>query len=118
MASANVLVTPKILAKMVLLNLRSQNSVIRNMSTEVTPEFARKSYKVGDDVLVRRPYRFQVTDGLDWQPQPLQDTVLHVKVDTPLGIHFQWDSIEKTLSLREAEEIYAKPVAIALAADI
>lgn len=118
MADANSIVTPSIFAKMTLFHLRSMNHVCRNMSTEVTPEFANKAMKVGDDVMVRRPYRFLVTEGLDFQPQPLQDTLMHVKVDTTLGIHFSWDSIEKTLSLREASELYAKPAAIALSAEI
>jgi hypothetical protein len=114
----NALVTPKIFARLALFNLRSMNNTVRNMSTEVTPEFAKKAMKVGDTVQVRRPYRFLVTEGLEWQPQPLQDTVMPVTVDTPLGIHFQWDTIEKTLSLREANELYAKPAAISMAANI
>jgi hypothetical protein len=118
MASANSIVTPNIFAKMTLFHLRSMNHVCRNMSTEVTSEFANKAMKVGDSVMVRRPYRFLVSEGLDFQPQPLQDTVMPVKVDTPLQIGFSWDSIEKTLSLREASELYAKPAAIALAAEI
>ena len=118
MASSNSIVTPNIFAKMTLFHLRSMNHVCRNMSTEVTPEFANKAMKVGDDVMVRRPYRFLVTEGLDFQPQALQDTLMHVKVDTTLGVHFSWDTIEKTLSLREASELYAKPAAIALSAEI
>ncbi len=114
----NALVTPNIFAKMTLFHLRSMNHVCRNMSTEVTPEFANKQMKVGDDVMVRRPYRFLVTEGLNYQPQALQDTFMHVKVDTALGIHFEWNTIEKTLSLREASELYAKPAAIALSAEI
>ena len=75
----NVLVTPKVFAKLVLFNLRTKNNVCRNMSTEVTPEFMNKAMKIGETVQVRRPYRFLVTPGLAWQPQPLQDTVMNVK---------------------------------------
>jgi hypothetical protein len=114
----NSLVTPKIFAKLTLFNLRSKNSICRNMSTEVTPDFTNKVMKVGDTVTVRRPYRFQVTQGLVWTPQPLQDTVMPIKVDRPLGIHFQWDTLEKTLSLRDANALYAEPAAIAMSATI
>jgi hypothetical protein len=114
----NVLVTPKIFAKLVLFSLRTRNNVCRNMSTEVTKEFQNKAMKVGETVQVRRPYRFLVTPGLAWQPQPLQDTVMTVKVDRPLQIGFQWDSIEKTLSLREANELYAEPAAIAMSSTV
>lgn len=114
----NVLVTPKVFAKLALINLRSKNNVCRNMSTDVTSEFANKAMKIGDTVTVRRPYRFLVTKGLGWQPQPLQDTTMPIKVDQPLGIHFQWDTIEKTLSLREANELYAQPAAIAMASEV
>lgn len=114
----NVLVTPKVFAKLVLFSLRTKNNVCRNMSTEVTPEFMNKAMKIGETVQVRRPYRFLVTPGLAWQPQPLQDTVMQVKVDRPLQIGFQWDSIEKTLSLREANELYAGPAADAMSASV
>jgi hypothetical protein len=114
----NVLVTPKIFAKLVLFSLRTRNSVCRNMSTEVTKEFMNKAMKIGETVQVRRPYRFVVTPGLAWQPQPLQDTLMTVKVDRPLQIGFQWDSIEKTLSLRDANELYAEPAADAMSATV
>ena len=114
----NVLVTPKVFAKLALFNLRSKNNICRNLTTEISQEFQNKAQKVGDTVTVRRPYRFQVTEGLEWSPQPLQDTVMPVKVDTPLGIHFQWDTVEKTLSLRDANENYAGPAAAAMSASV
>lgn len=114
----NVLVTPNVFAKLTLFNLRTKNSVCRNLSTDISPEFQNKVMKVGNTVTVRRPYRFQVTDGLDWQPQPLQDTTMPVKVDQPLGIHFQWDTLEKTLTLREANNLYADPAAIAMSSEV
>lgn len=114
----NRLITPQVIGKLALFDLRTRNTIVRNMSTEVTPEFTNKAQKVGAEVQIRRPYRFIVTPGLGYQPQPIADTVMPVKVDRPLQISYQADSIEATLYLREAMNIYARPASIAMASTI
>jgi predicted pyridoxine 5'-phosphate oxidase superfamily flavin-nucleotide-binding protein len=115
---ANAVVTPQIFAKLVLMDLGGALNVCRNMSKEVTPEFGKKSYKVGASVDVRKPYRFTVSKGLKYDPQPLTDQVTPIKVSQVAQVSFDWDSVEKTLSIREARELYSKPAAIALASTI
>jgi hypothetical protein len=115
---ANAVVTPQIFAKLVLMDLGGALNVCRNMSKDVTPEFGKKAYKVGASVDVRKPYRFTVSTGLKYDPQPLTDQVTPVKVAQVAQVSFDWDSVEKTLSIREARELYAKPAALALASTI
>src|ERR1017187_2999639 len=115
---ANAVVTPQIFAKLVLMDLGGALNVCRNMSKDVTPEFGKKDYKVGASVDVRKPYRFTVSTGLKYDPQPLTDQVTPVKVAQVAQVSFDWDSVEKTLSIREARELYAKPAALALASTI
>ena len=115
---ANAVVTPQVFAKLVLMDLGGALNVCRNMSTAVTPEFAKKSMKVGASVDVRKPYRFTVSTGLKYDPQPLTDQVTPVKVAQVAQVAFDWDSVEKTLSIREARELYSKPAALALASTI
>lgn len=114
----NSILTPKIFAKLVLMNLGGSLHVCRNMSHQVTREFAQKGNKVGATVQVRRPYRFTVATGLDYQPQPLVDTTLPVTVARTAQVSYDWDSVEGALSIREAQELYAKPAGLALASNI
>jgi P22 coat protein - gene protein 5 len=115
----NALLTPQIFARLTLMHLGGALNVCRNMSKEVTKEFGKpKAAKPGATVFVRKPYRFLVTSTLQYQPQPLTDTETPVKVSQVSGVHFEWDSVERTLSLREASELYAKPAGIALASNI
>jgi len=114
----NAVVTPQVFAKLVLMDLGKALNVCRNMSPALSPEFGKKSFKVGASVEVRKPYRFTVSKGLKYDPQPLTDQVTPIKVGQVAQVAYEWDSVEKTLSIREARELYAKPLAIALASTI
>ncbi len=111
----NVLMTPSIFTRMTLMNLGGYLNVCRNMSKDYTGEFGKKTAKIGDTLSVRRPQRFLVTKGLGYQPQPITNTQVPIKVDQVAGVHFEWDSVERTLSLQDVNERYAKPAALALA---
>lgn len=41
-----------------------------------------------------------------------------ITVNDVTGVHFEWDSIEKTLSIDDVQEMYAKPAAIAMAHNV
>ncbi len=116
--SNNVVFTPKVYAKLVLFDLGGGLSVARNMSTQITPEFAKKEYKVGDTVQVRKPYRFAGGDGIGWDPEAITDQVTPISVKQVSHVHFLMDSVEKTLDLREAMKLYSRPTAMSLAARI
>lgn len=115
---ANVLATPTLFTKLTLMNLGGYLNVAKNMSKDYSSEFGRKAQKIGDTLYVRRPQRFTVTDGLGYQPQPIANTQTAITVDQVKGVHFEWNSVERTLSLNELNELYAKPAALALASVI
>ena len=115
MATNNVILTPKVFAGMVLKDLGTMLHVAKNMSRQITPEFAKPSYKIGDTIQVRKPYRFVGGEGLDFDPEPLVDQVTPITVSQTPHVHFQWNLPEKTLDIREAQELYTKPAALALA---
>jgi hypothetical protein len=114
----NVLFTPQVFTRAVLMNLGGYLSVCRNMSKEYSKEFAKNGAKVGDTVSVKKPQRFQATSGLLYQPQPLTNIKTTVSVGDVTNVHFEWDSIERTLTLDDIQENYAKPAAIALSHDV
>lgn len=114
----NVILTPKVILNLALMNLGGKLSVARNMSRALTKEFAKKSYKVGDTVQYWKPYRFVGGNGLDYDPEAITDQVGSVTVNQMPHVHFEWNLVERTLDLREANELYGVPVAMALAAKI
>jgi hypothetical protein len=103
---------------MVLMNLGGYLAVCKNMTKQYSKEFAKANAKVGDTVSVRKPQRFQATRGLVYQPQALSNIKTSITVNDVTGVHFEWDSVEKTLSIDEIQKTYAKPAAIALAHDV
>lgn len=118
MASNNVILTPKVFARLVLMDLGGALNVARNMTRTIKNEFGKKSYKVGETVEVRKPYRFAGGEGIAWDPEPLVDQETPITVNRVPHVHFQWDSVERTLDIREAMELYTKPVAISMASKI
>lgn len=115
---ANVLITPAMFTKMTLMNLGGYLNICANMSHDYTSQFGNKAQKIGDTLSVRRPQRFLVTDGMGYQPQPITNTQVPITVNQVKGVHFQWDEVERTLSLTEIDELYSKPAALALASVI
>jgi len=116
MADNNVLVTPKSIAALVLPSLGNRLNVAKNLCRAVDKEFGRPAnYKPGDTVQVRKPYRFIGGDGLPFDPEPLVDQLTPITVNSVPHVHFQWDSVTKTMSLREMMRLYVDPVTDALA---
>lgn len=114
----NILLTPSTYVKGVLMNLGGYLAVCRNMSKDYSKYFGKEGAKVGDTISQKKPQRFQTTTGLRYQPQSIQNTKVTITADQVTGVHFDWDGIEKTLSIDDAQENYFKPAAIALAHDI
>lgn len=113
--SNNVILTPKVFAKLSLVDLGGSLKIAKNMSTAITPEFAKKEYKVGNTVEIRKPYRFVGGEGIGWDPEAIVDQVAPVSVNQISKVHFQMGSIERTLDIREAMKLYTRPVGLALA---
>ena len=113
----NIILTPSIFVKGILMNLGGYLSVARNMTSEYSEEFTKK-IKPGSAVRVRKPQRFIATTGLTYQPQPLSNTETTITVGDVTGVHYEWDGVERTLKLEDAQERYFKPAAIAIASRI
>lgn len=114
----NVILTPKVMAGLVLFSLGNNLNVAKNMSRDITPEFAKPSYKIGETIQVRKPYRFVGGEGLGFDPEPLVDQVTPVTVNQLPHVHFQWNIQEKTMSIRNARRLYSDPAGLALASKI
>ncbi len=118
--AGNINLTPTLYGKMILFNLGGMLNVVSNMSHEVTKEFREKpgGNMPGSKVLIRKPYRFEVKQGLHYQPQPTVDQQTPVTLNRVAQVSYDWNSYEKTLTARRANELYAEPAALAIASDI
>lgn len=65
-----------------------------------------KEFAVGETVRVKLPQRWLVTDGLAFQPQPINRIFTTVTVDQIFGVHFQVDSIERALKMERGREMF------------
>lgn len=93
-------------------------SMCRNMSHDYSNEFGRKAQKIGSKLSVRKPQRFAVVESMNYAPQALTNTFTPIVVDQWAQVPFEFDSEEKTLSIDEVQEKYAKPAAIAISTNV
>lgn len=112
---ANNLQVSRIILNEVLMDLGNRLFVTKNMSSQYTREFGNKDRVVGDTISVRRPQRFIYTEGLAYQPQPIDNVTIPLTVDSTGGVHMEWDSIDLTLNDVGLKEKYAKPASMAIA---
>ena len=63
-----------------------------------------REFAVGETVRVKLPQRWLVTNGLAFQPQPINRIYTTVVVNQIFGIHFQVDSIERALKMERGRE--------------
>lgn len=63
-----------------------------------------REFAVGETVRVKLPQRWLVTNGLAFQPQPINRIYTTVAVNQIFGIHFQVDSIERALKMERGRE--------------
>ena len=63
-----------------------------------------RDFAVGETVRVKLPQRWLVTNGLAFQPQPINRIYTTVSVNQIFGIHFQVDSVERALKMERGRE--------------
>jgi hypothetical protein len=72
-------------------------------NTEYNKEF-QKSFAIGDTCRVKLPQRFLITDGLNYQEQPIDRRYTTVSINQPFGVHFGWDDMEAALKLERPND--------------
>ena len=97
-----------------LADLINRSQIAQFFNTDHNNEF-EEEYAVGDTVRVKYPQRWLITNGLQYQPQPVKRKYTTVTIGQPFGVHFQWDDIEGALKLeRSKEQVYDQYVAPAI----
>lgn len=86
------------------LRMLLNNLVCAQFATHKYEKEYEKEFAVGETVRVKLPQRWLVTDGLAFQPQPINRIYTTVSVNQIFGIHFQVDSIERALKMERGRE--------------
>jgi coat protein Gp5 len=116
---ANVIFTPTIYLKTVLMSLGDRLKIARTLSPEYSSNFGNEGAQVGNTVKVKKPWRPTVTkNSLTYASQDVSQQSLNVTVNQTASIYYGFDSFEKTLSLQDIMKNYADPAATMLAATI
>lgn len=79
----------------------------------------QKEFAPGSQVTVKFPQRFNVKDGMGYEPQGINRLQTPVNLDQWMQVSFEWDDYENAVKLErseeELEEQYFEPAAAALA---
>lgn len=90
-------------------------------NTDYNKEYTRE-FAVGETVRVKLPQRYQIRNGLQYNPQALNRQFTTVSCDQIFGIDFDWDSVEKALKMERGEEAirreYIEPAMAQIANEI
>lgn len=81
-----------------LRGLINKSQIAPFFNTSYNKEF-QKNFAIGDTVRVKLPQRFLITDGLNYQEQPIDRRYVTCTIDQPFGVHFGWDDVEAMLKV-------------------
>ena len=111
---ANALITPTIIAKEALMQLR--NNLV--MAGKVHRDYKKEFVKVGDTVNVRRPVKFVASDGATRVNQDVEEANTPFVINKRKHVSWGFSTQDLTLTVEEYSRRYITPAAIALANQI
>lgn len=106
----NTILTPQIIAKEALFQLRNNCVLGSLVHRGYKDEFA----KIGDTVTIRRPVKFRSVSGATRSAQDVIETSTSVTIDQREHVSWDFSARELTLEIDEYSERYIKPAMIAL----
>src|SRR3990167_2640244 len=111
----NVFQNPDMLAAKSLLFFNNELVMSQVIDRQWDDKFGREGAKIGDSLRLRRANNFTVRTGNLFTPSDIEEAVLTLTIDTPLGVDFVIDNADMSLTIDRFEERYAKPALRALA---
>ena len=108
----NTLITPSMIAKEALMQLENNLVFANQVHREYVKEFTGGQ---GSTVAIRRPVKFNTTDGATLTKQDVDEKSTNIVVDQRKHVGWEFSTQDLTLSIEEYSERYIKPAAITLA---
>ncbi len=112
---SNSLLTDSVILKETLMSLKNNLVLAKNVTTEYSDQFAEKGAKKGAIVNIRKPVRYEVTEGATLTVQDTQDQSVALEVDKHYHVGMAFSEKDRTLSIDKFRERYIDPATIALA---
>lgn len=109
---ANTLVTPSMIAKEGLMQLKNSLVMANNVHREYKKEFTGGQ---GDTVSIRRPVKFYTADGATRVNQDVEEKNTSITIDQRKHVSWKFSTQDLTLTIQEYSERYIKPAMITLA---
>lgn len=106
------------IAKEALMELKNQLVFAKNANVQYSDEFAKKGAKIGNVINIRKPHKFEVSDGATLNLQNTTDQTVPLTLDKRKHVAFQFSSQELTLNVDEFRKRYIAPAITALANDV
>ena len=108
---ANSLITPTIIAQEALFQL--ENNL--QMANQVHREYREEFVKVGTSVNIRKPVKFQTSDGATLVKQDVEEVNTSITVTSQKHVGWEFSSLDLTMTIEEYSERYITPAMITLA---
>ncbi len=108
----NTLITPSMIAKEALMQLENNLVFANRVHREYKKEFSGGQ---GSTVAIRRPVKFQTSNGATLALQDVEEKSTNITVDQRKHVAWEFSTQDLTLSIEEYSERYIKPAAITLA---
>lgn len=112
---ANALLTDSVILKETMMSLKNHLSFSKNVTTEYSDQFAQSGAKKGASINIRKPLRYEVTEGAALTIQDSQDQSVALTADKHYHVGMAFAEKDRTLSVDKFRERYIEPAAIALA---
>lgn len=108
---SNTTLTASVVAKTALAILENELGVLKTLYRAHESEFSNKvnGYKVGDTISIRRPADFTVRSGATLSTQDVIEGKTTLTIDQQIGVDFQFNSTDLTLSVSDMAERIMKP---------
>jgi hypothetical protein len=103
------------IAKEALMQLENNLVLANRVHREYKKEFTGGQ---GSSVAIRRPVKFNVTNGATAVLQDVEEKTTNITIDQRKHVAWEFNTQDLTLSIEEYSERYIKPAAIALANDV
>ena len=108
----NTIVTPSVIAKEALMQLKNSLHMSNRVNREYKKEFTGSE---GDSVSIRRPVKFYTANGATRVNQDVEEKTTSVTIDKRKHVSWKFSTQDLTLSIEEYSARYIAPAMVTLA---
>jgi hypothetical protein len=112
---SNSILTNDTITKECMMSLKNKLVFTRGANKEYSDQFAKSGAKVGNTINIRKPTRYEVTEGAALTIQDSQDKSIALALDKHYHVGMAFSEEDRTLSIDNFRERYIEPATIALA---